>query len=776
MNAPDRTVAEARHVGAAIPRSEDERFLTGTARFTDDVRMGRMLHAAILRSTHSNARIIDIDTTAATAMPGVALVVTAADFAGTLPVIPIRLAPLPGLERFLQHPIAAERVRFVGDPIAVVIAESRYLAEDALDLIAVTYEPLDPVTTMTQALAGQALVHEDVGTNVGSRYEVSRGDPTRAFAMAEYTRKERFRIHRHTAAPLETRGLVAEYDGTLLRVLGQTKVPFFNRRILAKMIGLAESAIEFIETDIGGGFGVRGEFYPEDFLIPWVAMRLRRPVKWIEDRREHLLATNHSREAECELEIAAMRDGTILGVRATVIADLGAYARTNGGVAIARTAQYIPGPYRIPNYSCEVIALFSNKTPVGTFRGPGHYEANFYRERMLDLMASDLGLDRIALRVKNLISASEIPYDIGKLVPYESASAFDGGDFHSAFRQALEASQFASLPRDGVVINGRHHGVGVACFIESTGAGPSEHARIVACSDGCYEIYSGAATMGQGHETVFAQIAADELGTTPSAFRVFHGSTIYVDEGWGTFHSRAVVVGGSAVKIAAETMRKKLVQLASTRSGIDPDRLTLVAGAVIRSDNGDTVLDVASTAKEATNGDVTARDATDIKARFDINLRTFAYGTHVAHVAVDPETAAVEVLDYVALGDIGRVVNPLLAKGQVVGGASQGIGATFLDEILYDESGQLITGTFADYLVGTSAEAPPVTPILLEEAPSASNPLGAKGVGEGGMVATGAAIGNAVANALLPLGVKLTALPLSLEKLSASIRAARTSV
>lgn len=774
MNAPDRPVAEGRHVGASTPRLEDERFLTGTACFTDDVRMGGMLHAAILRSSHANARILSIDLSAARAMPGVELVVTGADFEGQPPVIPIRLAPLPGLERFLQHPMALGRVRFVGEPIALVVARSRYLAEDAVDQISVTYEALDPVTTMAQALADEVLVHEDIGTNIGSRYEVHRGDVTEAFAGAQYTRKERFRVHRHTAAPLETRGVIADYDGTLLRVFGQTKVPFFNRRTLAKMLGVAESAIQFIETDIGGSFGPRGEFYPEDYLIPWATLRLRRPVKWIEDRREHLMATNHAREAECELEIAATRDGTILGMRAKIIADLGAYARTNGGVAIARTAQYIPGPYRVPNYRCDVTAVFSNKTPVGTYRGPGHYEANFYRERMLDLVAGDLGIDRVVLRSKNLVSADELPYDIGKLVPYESASAYDGGDFHSAFRQALEASGFSSLPQNGVSINGRLHGAGLACFIESTGAGPSESARMVARPDGGYEIYSGAATMGQGHETVFAQIAADELGSSPAAFRVFHGSTAYVDEGWGTFHSRAVVVGGSAVKLAAETLRKKLLDLASQRSGMDPDRLAVVAGAVIRTDNGDSVLDIPSTAKAGLAGDVEARDATDVKARFDIKLRTFAYGTHVAHVAVDPETATVEVLAYVALSDIGRVVNPMLAKGQVVGGAAQGIGAAFLDELLYDDTGQLITGTFADYLVPTSTDAPPITPILLEEAPSASNPLGAKGVGEGGTVASGAAIANAVANALLPLDVKVTGLPLSLDKLAALMRGKRS--
>lgn len=760
-------------MGAATIRGEDRRFLTGSARFTDDVRLERMVHAAVLRSPHANARILSIDTSAARTTKGVLLIMTAADLGERRPVIPIRIVPLPGLDRYLQHAMAADRVRFVGEAVALVVAESRYIAEDAIDRIVVEYEPLDPVTSIDQAMQDKALVHETVGTNIGSQYQVSRGDPERGFSGAEYTRKERFRCHRHTAAPMETRGIIAEYDGAILRVWGATKVPFFNRRLLAKMVALPESSIDMVETDIGGGFGVRGEFYPEDFLVPWAAMQLRRPVKWIEDRREHLMATNHARETECELEIGMKRDGTIVGLRATVMADLGAYARTGGGVALARVAQFLPGPYRIADYACEVLALFSNKTPVGTYRGPGRYEANFFRERLLDMAASDLGLDPIALREKNLVSAAKIPYDIGTLVPFEAPNAYDGGDFHSAFRQALAAIGYASLPRNGAAIDGRLHGVGVACFTESSGAGPSENARIVACPDGRYEIYSGVTTMGQGHETVFAQIAADELGAPLSAFQVFHGSTAYVDEGWGTFHSRAISVGGSAVKMAAEMMREKLIALAARRSGLAADSLRLSAGAVIRNDDASTVLDVGQLAKAARDGDTEAQDATHIKARFDIKMRSYSYGSHVAHVAVDPETAQVQVLSYVALEDVGRVINPLLAKGQAVGGAVQGIGATFLDELIYDDSGQLITGSFADYLVPTSTDAPPIIAIMLEEAPSAANPLGAKGAGEGSIVATGAAVANAVANALSPLGVKITALPLSLNKLAASIRAAR---
>jgi carbon-monoxide dehydrogenase large subunit len=773
VNAPERALIAGSHVGSPVVRFEDARFLTGRGLFTDDVRFEGMAHAALLRSPHANARIRGMDLSSARDMPGVLLVAGAAEIGEQRSLIPLRLAPLPGLDRFLQYPIAADRVRFVGEPVALVVAESRYLAEDALDAIQVDYEPLDPVTSTEQALRVERLVHEAVGSNIGSHYSVARGDPDAGFAKAQYRRKERFRCHRHTAAPMETRGLVAHYDGAALRVWGATKVPFFNRRVLAKMLALPESSIEMIETDIGGGFGVRGEFYPEDFLVPWAAMQLRRPVKWIEDRREHLLATNHARETECELEIGLRRDGTIVAMRATVLGDLGAYARTGGGVAVSRIAQFLPGPYRIADYACEVYALLTNKTPVGTYRGPGRYEANFFRERLLDLAAADLGLDPVALREHNLVSAREMPYDIGALVPYEKgADAYDAGDFHSAFRQALAAARHASLPRDGALIEGRLHGLGVACFTESSGAGPAESARLVARADGLYDIYSGVTTMGQGHETVFAQIAADELGAAPAAFRVFHGSTSHVEQGWGTYHSRAVVVGGSAVKLAAQSMREKLIALAARRSGLPQAELVLRAGAVSRS-GGTVLLEVAELARAAAGGDAEAQDATHVKARFDVTARNYSYGAHVAHVAVDPQTAQVQVLSYVAVEDVGRVINPLLAEGQAVGGAAQGIGATFLDELVYDETGQLLTGSFADYLLPTSTETPPIHAIFLEETPSTANPLRAKGAGEGGIVATGAALANAVANALGPLGVKLTALPLSLNNLAARIRTAR---
>ncbi len=770
MNAPDRAKLRESHVGSSALRREDLRFLTGTGRYTDDVRFERMVHAALLRSTHANARVARIDTARARALEGVVLVATAADLGAEVPLIPLRLAPLPGLQRFLQPVLAGERVRYVGEPLVLVVAQSRYIAEDALDLIEVDYEALDPVTTAAQALSDAARVHEAVGTNIGSHYEVSRGDPQRAFAGAPYVRKETFRTHRHAAVALETRGLTAAWDGTKLVVRGATKVPFFNRRVLAKMLGMAESSIELSETDIGGGFGMRGEFYPEDFLIPWAARKLARPVKWIEDRREHLMAANHGRECECEIEIAMTREGVMLGMRAKVMTDIGAYVRTGGGVAAARTPQTLPGPYRIADYGCEVFVLMSNKTPAGTLRGPGFYEASFFRERLIDLACGDLGLDRVEVRRKNLIREGDMPYSIGKLVPGEAEAVIDGGDYLSALNKALEVADYAALPKNGSAMDGWMHGVGIGCYVEATGVGPAENARIVARPDGRFDVFLGIATMGQGHETIYAQVAAEVMQSPLDAFTVHHGSTAHLEESWGTYASRATVAAGSAVHLAATQMRSHLISLAASRAGIAAERLEVRDGAVVSMDDGAAVMDIGRLAAE-TSAEAIA--ATRVQARFDVKAPTYAYGTHIAHVAVDPETAVVKVMRYVAVADIGRIVNPALATGQIVGAAVQGIGATFLDELIYDDAGQLLTGSLADYLVSTSTEAPAISAVLLEESPSKSNPLGVKGAGEGGIILTGGVIANAVADALRPLGVAINALPLSLNKLSASIRVAR---
>ncbi|WP_143301124.1 xanthine dehydrogenase family protein molybdopterin-binding subunit, partial [Candidatus Entotheonella palauensis] len=421
------------YIGAAIRRKEDRRFLTGTGQFVDDVKLPHMVYAAVVRSPHPHANILTIDASAAQQMDGVIAVFTYRHIEALVKPrpIPLRNRSYPGIERFLQYPLASHKVRYAGEPVAIVIAETRYLAEDALDGVVVTYDSLPAIVDAWQSMQNDVLLFEEHGTNVAYEFTSSLGDVDQAFRQADYTRKERFHCHRHTANPMETRGLVASYapGRQELTVWGETKVPHFNRRVLADMLEMPEHRIHFIEPDVGGGFGVRGEFYPENFLIPFAAMQVGRPVKWIEDRREHLTAANHSREQVCELEIAAKRDGTLLGMRANIYGVLGGYARTHGAFIPVSTAALLTGPYRIPNYGWDVKCLLTNKVGMGTYSAPGRYESCFFRERMLDMMAADLGIDPTELRLKNLIPPSAMPYEVGRTRPEDYVITYDSGDY-----------------------------------------------------------------------------------------------------------------------------------------------------------------------------------------------------------------------------------------------------------------------------------------------------------------------------------------------------------
>lgn len=765
-------------IGQSLPRCEDIRMLTGKGCYIDDFHTEGMVHAVVVRSAVAHARIKSIDAGAALELPGVLAVYTADDIRSLAKPIPIRLGPLPGFDRFLQLPFADGRVRYVGEPVALVVAENRYVAEDAAELVYVDYDMLDAVVDVHAAGADGVLLFEKAGTNVASHYTVERGDVATAFASAGYVRKETFRCHRHSALPLETRGLAAQWDAAagLMTVWGATKVPFFNRAVLASMLGLEERKVVMVELDVGGSFGVRGEFYPEDFLVPFAAMKLGRPMKWIEDRRESFIATNHSREMECELEIAADRDGTILALRGRILADMGAYVRTNGGVVPAKAAQLLPGPYRIANFACEVNAFVTNKTPVGTYRGPGRYEANFFRERLFDMAAADLGIDPAQFRRQNMITQADLPYSTGKLVTYAPVSEYDTGDYPAALEQALATADYPRLSQlRGTLVDGKLHGVGIACFVESSGGGPAESARIVIRSPEHIELYTGCSSAGQGHETVLAQILADELGVPYHAIRVFHGTTTHVEQGFGTYHSRGVVMGGSAVTIAAAKLARQAVALVAARSAAPADAFEFRRGSIGRKDGSAPVASLSSLAAEVEAGDAEAAAALSAEDAFENSKLTYTYGTHVAHVSVDPDTAKVEVLRYVVLEDVGRVINPMIVHGQAIGAAVQGMGGTFLDQFVYDESGQMLSGTFADYLLPTSSDFPNVEATTLQNFPSKLNPLGAKGAGEGGIVATGAALANAVTDALRSYGVQVRELPLSPNNVAGLLRAAKVN-
>jgi carbon-monoxide dehydrogenase large subunit len=741
-------------IGAPVERVEDLRLLRGRGEYVDDLSRPGMLHAVVLRSSVAHGRLVSVDPSAALEIPGVHAVITAADIAhdlGAIPRIPLRQEALPELEPFEQPVIAHAKVRYVGEPIAVVIADSAAIAEDGLDAIVVDIVSLDAVTDR----AGTALLYEETDSNCAVTLSAIRGDAAAAFTGAFYTRRERFRVHRHSAIPMETRGLLADWDAVRgkLSVRGASKVPFPNRRVLAKQLGLSVDDIEMIEGDTGGAFGVRGEFYPEDFLIPYASRKLARPVKWIEDRREHLIATNHARDAECELEIACERDGTILALRGHAHTDVGAYLRTNGVTPSRNVAQVSTGPYRIAHVHLDVSLALTNKTPVGTYRGPGRFETDFFRERLFDIAAADLGIDRVEFRRRNLLTESEMPWQLATVQPFGGETSTDSGNYAQTLDHCLDAFEWkAKSQLDGRLIDGRYHGIAVGCYIEGGASGPRESSRLVLETDGTVTVYTGSSAVGQGLETVFTQIAADALKLPMTCIRaVLHGSTSGVTEGFGSYSSRSTVMGGSAIIMAATKLTGQIREAAASHFGcargdvdIDGERI---------QGPGEKLLTLAEFAH--------AFGPFSAEGTFSSNQRTYSYGAHAAHVAVDPQTGHVEVVDYVAVEDVGRIVNPHTLHGQTLGAIVQGLGGVFLEHLVYSDEGQLLTGSLADYLMPTAMDFPNVRVIALENYPSPHNPLGAKGAGEGGIIPVGGVIANAVAAALRSLGVQPRELPLS---------------
>jgi carbon-monoxide dehydrogenase large subunit len=756
-----------RLVGAPVERIEDLRLLRGRGQFVDDLHQEGMLHAAILRSPIAHGRIRLIDVKAALVMPGIHGVFTAADIAqsstGSVPKIPLRLSPLPELVPFEQPVLAEKKVRYVGEPIALVVADSLALAEDALDLIEVDIETLPAVANRRASGNDDVLLFEEHGTNHAITYTARKGDA--ASVKAPYERREKFSVQRHSAVCMEPRGLLAVWDGqrTKLTVSGAAKVPFVTRRALAQRMDLPDECVDMVEVDVGGGFGVRGEFYPEDYLIPFAARKLNRPVKWTEDRRENLLASNHSREADCEIEIACDTDGTILALRGHAYVDAGAYIRTSGSTPARNVAQFLSGPYRIPNIHVESELLLTNKMPIGTYRGPGRFEADFFRERLFDIAAKDLGIDPVEFRRRNLVSKEEMPYDIATITPLEKKEQFDSGDYRITLDRCLAEIGWQEKARlQGQLIDGRYHGLGVGCFVEGGAAGPRENARIEVDPDGSILVYVGSSNLGQGLETVCVQIAADALQIPMNRIRLFHGSTTHMKEGFGSFHSRSVVMGGSAILAAANELKESVQKAAASRLGCAATDVVIGQGLTASFGGKSLAL-----AQLAADGDLSAEGS------FENHHHTYAYGAAAAHVAVDARTGQVEVLEYVTVEDVGRIINPLTANGQAIGAVVQGLGGTLLEHLVYDEDGQFLTASLADYLMPTAPDFPNIKAITLEDYPSPNNPLGAKGLGEGGIVPVGGVVSNAVAAALSSLDVTPRELPLSPMKVWQLIEDAR---
>ncbi len=766
-----------RWVGAALKRNEDPRLLRGQGKYVGDVHVSGALAAAVFRSPHAHARIRAVRTERALAVPGVVAVFTGADL-GAVGRIPMRLAPRPALRECFQRPLPEDRVRYAGEPLALVVAASRYAAEDALEQIEADLEPLPVVVDAAAGRApGAPVLHAALGGNVAEHIVMRVGDAETAMRSAPVRVRGTFRVQRHTGVPMETRGLLAAFDaGTgVLTVWGPTKVVHWNRRILADLLGYPESRIRFIETEVGGGFGPRGEFYPEDFLVPWAAMRLGRPVQWLEDRREHFLATNHSREQVHEVEIGAERDGTIVAIVDHAVVDMGAYVRTNGFVVPERAMGFIPGPYRVPHYTGEADCVLTNKTPLGSYRGPGRYEAVFVRERLVDLLARELGLDPADVRRRNFVGPEQMPYNSGTKA-YGHDIVFDSGDYPALFETTLAMADYAKARAEQAAARkqGRYLGIGIASFVEKSGVGPFEYARVQIDGSGRVVVFSGAAAVGQGLETVLAQICADELGVPPADITVRHGDTGVIPFGGGAYASRATVVGGTAVLEASRALRQKALALAAHLLEASADDLVVEHGAVAVRGVPARALAFRELARACLPGQglpagmEPGLEATHV---FEVSETPHPYGTHVAVVEVDPDLGTVRVLRYAMAYDIGKAVNPMLVEGQLVGGFAQGLGGALLEDLVYDDGGQLLTTSFMDYLLPSATEMPDELVVrVLEDAPSPLNPLGLKGAGEGGTVGAGAAIANAVDDALAPLGARVDTLPLSPDRVFRLVR------
>ncbi len=755
-------------VGQSVRRKEDPRLLRGEGSFAADVRRSGMTYAAVLRSPQAHARIARIDGGRARAAEGVVHMLTFQDDPRLDARIPMRMSPIESMAPFLQRPIAADKVRYAGEPVAVVVAGSRAQAEDAIDAIEVEYEPLPVLIDAREAAEpGAALLFDENGSNVIASYTVGYGDVERGLAEADVVVRSSFEVHRHTAVPMETRGLAAEWDPArdVLTMWGTAKVPFFNRGVLAKWLGLPEHAVHFVQSDVGGAFGVRGELYPEDYLIPLLAIRTRRPVQWIEDRREHLIATNHSRQQWHDCAIGLKRDGTITAIQDRFWNDHGAYTRTHGATVPNNTAGYLPGPYRVPNYRSDVTCVVTNKTPTGTYRGPGRFEANFVRERLIDMAAEAIGLDPAEMRRRNLVPASTMPYEVGTATLGRHV-VYDSGDFGTHFGRALHSFGYERRRREQAEARatGRLRGIGLGFFVEKSGLASWEAAKVSVDPSGTIVLDSGIPSVGQGVETVFAQVVGDVLGVPYEDVAVRSGDTALLPFGFGAFASRGTVVGGSAVLRAAERVRDKVLQVAAAELEVHPDDLELRQGRVSVKGSPDrglslaAVADLAAPARALKAGIEPGLSALHV---YDADKMTYAYGVHLVEVEIDPDTGAISIVNYQVDYDVGKAINPTLVHGQIDGGLAQGLGGTLFEELRYSPDGQLLTGTFMDYLLPTAVETPHIQINLSEDYPSELNPLGVKGAGEGGTVCVAAALANAVADAL---GANVNTLPLTPER------------
>ncbi|MET0850419.1 MAG: xanthine dehydrogenase family protein molybdopterin-binding subunit [Candidatus Rokuibacteriota bacterium] len=775
---PER-LAPSRWVGAAVKRVEDPRLLTGRGRYLDDLGPARLLHAAFVRSPHAHARVVCVDAEAARALPGVAAVLAGRDLTDVGALAP-RLAAA-GFAPTAWAPLAPARVRFAGEPVAVVAARSAYVAADAAELVGVEYEPWPALAGIDAALApGAPALHEGVDGNVLARHAQQRGDVAGAFARAAHVVRETFDHGRVSASPLEARGVLAHWEDDALTVWASTQVPFVLRAVLARLLGLPESRVRVVAPDTGGGFGQKMHVLPEDLAVAVLSRATGRPVKWTETRHENLVAASQAREQRVQAELAADADGRLLALRARVCSDAGAYHvyPLTASLEPIGTAGILPGPYRVPAYAFEAMAVATNKPPIGAYRGVGMTMGVFVMERMLDLLAERLAVDPVEIRRENLIRRDEYPYT--------SAAGFvyDSGDLPGALDRALALAGYPAMRARQAEArrHGRLVGIGVSCYVESTGIGartfrdrgmvemPGPEAATVRMeADGSVRCLVSYPSQGQGHATTVAQIVADRLGVAPAAVRLAQPDTAMASAGSGTFASRGAVAQMVTVERAAAAVRAKLLAIAAGRLEASAADLILDDGRIaVRGapDRAVALGEIARLAHYPPAGGLPGGAAPGLEATVahDLPGPTFAGAAHVAEVEVDADTGRVAVTGYTVVEDCGPLLNPMIVEGQVHGAVVQGIGEALSERLVYDETGQAQSGTFMEYGLPQAADVPALV-VDHVETPSPLTPGGVKGVGEGGTVGAPAAVANGVADAVRPLGIRVIALPILAEGL-----------
>ena len=768
-------------IGASIRRVEDARLLQGQGRFVADLTLSRVLHVAFLRSPHAHARLVSVDTRPARTLPGVAACVTGDEIATH--ARPIRAeSKMAGYHATEFPPLARGKVRFVGEAVVAVLAESRYVAEDALEAVDVRYAALPVVATPETAMAGDApLVHEAAGSNVLLSRAFVRGDADAAMAGAAVVVGDRFRFHRHAGVTLENRACLADWNTGAgeLTLWSSTQIPGLLREALAELLDLPAHRLRVVAPDVGGGFGVKSALYPEEVAVCALARLTGRPVKWVGDRREDLLTSTQAWDETIDAELAVDADGTIHALRARVVADVGAYSihPWTASIEVVQVISFLPGPYRVPHYRGEAWGVATNKAPMGPYRGVGRPVSTFVTEALVDRAARRLGMDPVALRLRNLIRPDELPYRS------PSGVVWDSGSFVESLERARDVVAYEHVraaqrdPRRA----GRYVGVGVACYVELTGVGSAipaspgaaintgtEGATVRVDPSGTVTASFGLACQGQGHETTLAQVVAAELGARLEDVRVVSGDTAAGPAGTGTYASRSAVIGGGAAILAARALREKALAIGAHLLEVSADDLTLADSRATVRGAPDRALSLREIARAAYAGakrlPAGMEPGLEATRFYDPYFGTASNATHIAVVEVDPETCGVVVRRFVVVEDCGRIINPLIVEGQAIGGVAQGVGAALLEEIVYDGDGQLLTGSLMDYLVPTAAELPPVEVVHLER-PSPTTLGGFKGVGEGGTIGAPAAVANAIADALKPLGIELSELPVTPDRL-----------